>query len=44
MTPLNLIIIHLGFILWYYVGYQIGKTKFKKNNNGTTNGNRMVNR
>jgi hypothetical protein len=29
MSTLSLIITHIGFVLWFYVGYQIGK-KFKK--------------
>jgi len=29
MTTIELIIVHLGFILWFYVGYKIGKTNRK---------------
>lgn len=25
MTTLTLIIIHIGFVLWFYVGYKFGK-------------------
>ena len=29
MTTLTLLIIHIGFVLWFYVGYKFGK-QFKK--------------
>ena len=29
-NELILIISHIGFILWFYVGYRFGKTKTKK--------------
>jgi hypothetical protein len=27
MTTLNYILIHVGFALWFYAGYKIGKTR-----------------
>jgi hypothetical protein len=29
MTTLTLLIIHISFVLWFYVGYKFGK-QFKK--------------
>jgi membrane protein DedA with SNARE-associated domain len=29
-TELILLISHIGFILWFYVGYRFGETKAKK--------------
>jgi hypothetical protein len=29
MTTLTLLIIYIGFVLWFYVGYRFGK-QFKK--------------
>lgn len=29
-TELILLISHIGFILWFYVGYRFGKTKSKQ--------------
>jgi hypothetical protein len=29
MTTIELIIVHLGFLLWFYAGYKIGKNNRK---------------
>lgn len=29
MTPVTEVLIYIGFILWFYVGYIIGKNKNK---------------
>lgn len=30
MSVLELIVIHVGFVIWFICGYAIGKTKYKK--------------
>lgn len=30
MTTLILLVIHIGFVLWFYVGYTFGKKSKKK--------------